>query len=470
VERAHRLRLALQSIANAKERANRGAPEKSRVPKCVPPSARVLSLSASYPVRILCDHIFRPCSGSLTAIVQLLMMTCSMNAKSHSHVGPQSDFSDTVPDDANAPEVRVPRAWILGFLLCSLLAVAGVYSYAQRARPKISPSPVPQVSAATTPSQTAGKEAAAEKFSLAMSYLREENGKAPDAAKGVALMKEVADGDSHVRAYANAVLAEAYYLGVGVEPDARRAAERLAPLVESPIKDDSTRIFVHGLYGWLLYYGEGVPQDQARAVEVWLRAGQSDYKIVGQTYLPVGLARAYATGAGVKKDLGKAREQFQRMIAADLEPLAVKLEADGVLGPSCPSGYFRPEEWINSRYRRFAAEAEAARAMCLLRTANVERKRSGERGLASHYRLQANSAMEAAETLGYQRSSSARVELRKTTGVRVGMTAAEALQSSWGKPEHINKTITASGIREQWVYPHGNYLYMTDGVLTAIQN
>jgi hypothetical protein len=50
------------------------------------------------------------------------------------------------------------------------------------------------------------------------------------------------------------------------------------------------------------------------------------------------------------------------------------------------------------------------------------------------------------------------------------MTQAEVLASSWGKPDDINRTITAYGTREQWVYGYRSYLYFDDGILTAIQN
>jgi len=58
---------------------------------------------------------------------------------------------------------------------------------------------------------------------------------------------------------------------------------------------------------------------------------------------------------------------------------------------------------------------------------------------------------------------------RRKHGVRIGMTADEVKQSSWGRPESVNRTITARGTHEQWVYG-GSYLYFDDGVLTAIQN
>lgn len=53
--------------------------------------------------------------------------------------------------------------------------------------------------------------------------------------------------------------------------------------------------------------------------------------------------------------------------------------------------------------------------------------------------------------------------------VWIGMTK-EMASESWGEPEHINRTITASGSHEQWVYSSGQYLYFDDGILTTIQD
>ena len=61
------------------------------------------------------------------------------------------------------------------------------------------------------------------------------------------------------------------------------------------------------------------------------------------------------------------------------------------------------------------------------------------------------------------------VAAKKKAGVSIGMNAQDVRDSSWGKPRSINRTSTAHGDSEQWVY-NGNYLYFTNGVLTAIQN
>ena len=61
-------------------------------------------------------------------------------------------------------------------------------------------------------------------------------------------------------------------------------------------------------------------------------------------------------------------------------------------------------------------------------------------------------------------------EKKKQRGVNIGMTMQQVLDSMWGEPEKINKTTTAYGTSEQWVYPNNNYLYFENGILTAIQN
>lgn len=51
----------------------------------------------------------------------------------------------------------------------------------------------------------------------------------------------------------------------------------------------------------------------------------------------------------------------------------------------------------------------------------------------------------------------------------IGMSPEDVAQGRWGKPERINRTTTANGVREQWVYSQG-YLYFDNGRLSAIQD
>jgi hypothetical protein len=60
--------------------------------------------------------------------------------------------------------------------------------------------------------------------------------------------------------------------------------------------------------------------------------------------------------------------------------------------------------------------------------------------------------------------------IKKTQGVRLGMTKQDVRDSSWGKPKDINRTITEYMTYEQWVYDGYKYLYFEDGILTTIQD
>lgn len=51
----------------------------------------------------------------------------------------------------------------------------------------------------------------------------------------------------------------------------------------------------------------------------------------------------------------------------------------------------------------------------------------------------------------------------------IGMTENEVYASTWGAPKKKNRTETAYGVREQWVYDEG-YIYFEDGRVTSIQD
>lgn len=51
----------------------------------------------------------------------------------------------------------------------------------------------------------------------------------------------------------------------------------------------------------------------------------------------------------------------------------------------------------------------------------------------------------------------------------IGMSAEQVRNSTWGEPKEINKTTYAWGTSEQWVYSGYRYIYLDDGIVTAIQ-
>lgn len=79
-----------------------------------------------------------------------------------------------------------------------------------------------------------------------------------------------------------------------------------------------------------------------------------------------------------------------------------------------------------------------------------------------------NLASQAKEKVVAEEAKEIKQKKRKE-GVLIGMTQQDAIDSSWGKPNKINRTTTSNGVREQWVYG-GNYLYFQNGILTTIQN
>ncbi len=69
-----------------------------------------------------------------------------------------------------------------------------------------------------------------------------------------------------------------------------------------------------------------------------------------------------------------------------------------------------------------------------------------------------------------RRQMEERKRLDALPDVKIGMTRDQVRNKSrWGPPNKINRTTTARGDFEQWVYKSG-YLYFTNGKLSAIQD
>lgn len=51
----------------------------------------------------------------------------------------------------------------------------------------------------------------------------------------------------------------------------------------------------------------------------------------------------------------------------------------------------------------------------------------------------------------------------------IGMTEAQVLGTAWGTPKKKNTTTTKNGVSEQWVYGDNRYVYLDNGIVTAIQ-
>ncbi len=62
-----------------------------------------------------------------------------------------------------------------------------------------------------------------------------------------------------------------------------------------------------------------------------------------------------------------------------------------------------------------------------------------------------------------------RGKIQKRSAPHLGMTTEELRNSSWGDPEDINSTTTIYGVSEQWCYSGYRYVYLENGIVTAIQ-
>jgi hypothetical protein len=53
--------------------------------------------------------------------------------------------------------------------------------------------------------------------------------------------------------------------------------------------------------------------------------------------------------------------------------------------------------------------------------------------------------------------------------IRIGMNTEQVL-AAWGKPNHINRSVGATYVQEQWVYGDHQYLYFDNDILTSWQD
>ena len=116
--------------------------------------------------------------------------------------------------------------------------------------------------------------------------------------------------------------------------------------------------------------------------------------------------------------------------------------------------------------RENAAKEKAARELRLAREKADREQRAAEmKGAQERERTAAQRKREE------QARKDAVAAQRAKPSPRIGMTQSQVINgTSWGGPNDINRTITAGGTREQWVYGNKRYLYFDNGILTAIQD
>ena len=150
-----------------------------------------------------------------------------------------------------------------------------------------------------------------------------------------------------------------------------------------------------------------------------------------------------------RDDDSKQSNSGMKLVLALLLALA---SLNAVAGhPKC-AGSSEPEK-CEAFQAQLSAETPAEKAA---RTKRLEASRLATAAQVSKQPLSASSAGQCAKGRRGQ--------------VSIGMSATDVIDHGWCRPNSVNRTTTASGTSEQWVYGGRNYLYFTDGMLTSIQN
>lgn len=122
------------------------------------------------------------------------------------------------------------------------------------------------------------------------------------------------------------------------------------------------------------------------------------------------------------------------------------------------------------------AEDIFARENAVKEKADLEERLARERAeRESHAAIEKAAKVERERLMQQQRAEQARRDARAAQlakpSPRIGMTKDQVInQTNWGRPYDINRTTTAAGTREQWVYGIGHYLYFEGSILKAIQD
>lgn len=146
---------------------------------------------------------------------------------------------------------------------------------------------------------------------------------------------------------------------------------------------------------------------------------------------------------------------------------AVAISAVAVLAIIIGTREFAYRSAENARAAKASAERiQRAEQMAKLRTIERAERDEASRRAALEERL-AHYGIDLRNYARLHPETSPYWDLVAARKVSIGMPAA-LVEMAVGRPERINKTITASTDHSQWVYGD-NYVYIEDGVVTAIQ-
>jgi hypothetical protein len=182
------------------------------------------------------------------------------------------------------------------------------------------------------------------------------------------------------------------------------------------------------------------------------------------------LTRRHPLGAAVVLVLVGLLAWAALRSASPLQPAAVKpplttAKPAPVVDEFCSAGL----DALVAKAKALTAKGQAVAAYDVLYPCRDQLLVSSEKA----YYTKALAAYDEASSAALRKAEADRTALKKSLGVGLGMSREDALASSWGKPNHVNRTVSINGIQEQWVYKRGYnpaFLYFDGDVLVNIQN
>lgn len=125
---------------------------------------------------------------------------------------------------------------------------------------------------------------------------------------------------------------------------------------------------------------------------------------------------------------------------------------------------------LSARWKTPCMELQADYRECYLRAISEGRTTEGCVFVKHRHAALMREVSAAASEEDRLKREASEVARAKLPAPKMGMTSSQVInRTSWGPPRSINTTTTAGRVAEQWVYGDGDYLYLTNGRVTAIQ-
>lgn len=119
----------------------------------------------------------------------------------------------------------------------------------------------------------------------------------------------------------------------------------------------------------------------------------------------------------------------------------------------------------STKYARCAGSSEPQKCRALVDSMASETSEAKRARAEKLEKDRLSAAQEVVKAPGTNSSTSQRAI---ESAPKVGMGEYDAANTMWGQPAERNRTVTARGSREQWVFGNGRFVYLENGRVTAV--